>query len=234
MADAGTSHTITVIMTLAMLLPRTGLGEPTAADSSRPVASRPVNSRPAAELRAVPPILDPDYRHRKTNQLELVAFGSTYLGASVKKSWIVGTRLLFHLNNMFAVGGSYGYQWTSVNSLSSAGAPLTDRHTQFLDAEVAISNDVAMRLGAKLVEMDLYMTLGAGAVRLDGQWDFLGVIGGGVKFYTGLPWLAVRIDVNTLLHSVDHPAGAEVDADISFALGLCLLFPSDPSPLERR
>ncbi len=162
-----------------------------------------------------------------------MTFASTYLGASVKKSWIVGTRLLFHLNNMFAVGGSYGYQWTSVNSLSSGGPPLTDRHTQLLDAELAISNDVAMRLGARLVEMDLYMTLGAGAVRLDGQWDFLGVIGGGVKFYTGLPWLAVRIDVNTLLHSVDHPAGAEVDADISFALGLCLLFPSDPSPLER-
>lgn len=221
-----TTLAIVVVVALVALLPRTGSGEPSP-------AQKPATQPPAAELRAIPPILDPRFRHRKARQLELVTFASTYLGASVKKSWIVGTRALFHLNNMFAVGGSYGYQWTSVNSLSGGGPPLTDRHTQFLDAELAISNDVAMRLGAKLVEMDLYMTLGAGAVRLDGQWDFLGVIGGGVKLYTGLPWLAVRIDVNTLLHSVDHPTGAEVDADISFALGVCFLFPTDPSPLER-
>lgn len=207
-----------VIVTLVVLVPRAGLGQ---------------QVEPATTLKAIPPILDPQYRHRKTHQLEGVTFGGTYLGASVKKSWIVGARLLFHLNNMFAVGGSYGYQWTAVNSLSANGPPLTDRHTQFLDAELAISNDVAMRLGSRLVEMDLYLTLGAGAIRLDNQWDLLGVVGGGVKVYLGLPWLALRIDVNTYLHSVDHPTGASVDGDISLALGLCLLFPPDPSPLER-
>ena len=211
-----------MVLTLVVLLPRTGRGEPVPA------------KKPVAELRAIPPILDPHHRHRKTHQLEMVPFGGTYLGASVNKSWIVGTRLLFHLNNMFAVGGSYGYQWTAANSLSNNGPAVTDRHTQFFDAELAISNDVAMRLGSRLVEMDLYMTVGAGTIRLDGQWDFLGVLGGGVKLYTGMPWLAIRIDVNTYLHSVDHPTGAKVDSDVSVALGLSFLFPPDPSPLERR
>lgn len=218
------------VVTLTTLHPRTGFAEPMADAKTRAPASQPATR---AELRKIPPILDPHYRHRKTHQLELVTFGSTYLGSSIKKSWLTGGRLFFHLNNMFAVGGSYGYQWTSVSTLSNGGPALGDRHTHFIDAEVAISNDVAMRIGKKLVEMDLYMTLGAGAVRLDGQWDALGVIGGGVKLYTGLPWLAVRIDVNTLLHSVDHPSGAKVDADISFALGLCILLPTNPSPLER-
>lgn len=215
---------------LSALAPRESSAAPST-PTSRPAASP--SSRPRVDLRAIPPILDPEYRHRKRHQLELVTFGGTYLGASIKKSWLVGGRLFFHLNNMFALGASYGFQWTSVRSLSAGGPPLTNRYTHFLDAEVAISNDVAMRIGETLLEMDLYMTVGGGVVRLDGEWGPLGVLGGGVKLYTGLPWLAVRIDVNTLIHSVDHPSGAEVDADISFSLGLCFLLPTNPSPLER-
>ncbi len=182
-------------------------------------------ARQGAAPEKIPNILNPDFRHPKRHQVELVAFGGTYLGASIQKSWLTGARAFFHLNNMFALGASYAYQWTAVRGLHASAPDLSDRHTQFLDLEVAISNDVAMRVGTLLIELDLYATLGAGAVRLDGDWDFLGVVGGGLKAYTGVRWLAVRVDVNNYLHRVRKPGGDSVDMDISFSLGLSFLLP---------
>jgi hypothetical protein len=182
-----------------------------------------------ADIHAIPPVLDPEMRHRKTNQLELAIFGGTYTGPSLKKSWITGGRGYFHLSNMFAVGGSYGYSHHAVNQYAGPGTQLEQRNTHYLTAEGAMSTDVAMRMGRSLIEMDLYMTLGAGARQLNGDWGPLGMIGGGVKFYTGLSWLAVRIDVNNYLHRV----GDAVDMDISFSGNVAFLFPSTPSPFER-
>lgn len=174
----------------------------------------------------LPAVLDPALRHQKAYEIELSPFAGTYVGPSADKSWIAGGRLHLHFNNMFAVGAAYGFQWLAVDSLSCEGPPLEARATHYLDGELVISNDVAMRMGSEILEMDLFLTLGAGAVLLDAQWEFLGVAGGGIKFYTGLPWLAVRIDVNTYIHRVDHPRGAEVDTDFSFALSLAFLIPT--------
>ena len=201
--------------------------------TASPALSAQDRAAAGADPAAIPPALDPQFRHRKRHQLELTAFGGTYLGPSIKKSWITGARAYFHLNNMFALGASYGYQWTAVDSLHISAPPLTDRHTHFLDAEVAISNDVAMRVGQTVIELDLYMTLGLGTMRLDGNWEYLAVVGGGLKAYTGIPWLAVRIDVNNFLHRVRKPMGDTVDMDVSFALGVSFLLPPDPSPPER-
>lgn len=182
-----------------------------------------------AGSREIPRVLDPEFRHRKTNQVELALFGGTYTGPSLKKSWITGARGYFHLSNMFALGASYGFSHHAVNQFAGPGTLLRQRNTHYISGEGAMSTDVAMRMGRTLIEMDLYMTLGAGARQLDGDWGPLGVIGGGVKFYTGLSWLAVRIDVNNYLHKV----GDAVDMDVSFSGNVAFLFPPNPSPFER-
>jgi outer membrane beta-barrel protein len=184
--------------------------------------------------RAVPPILDAEYRHRKRHQIEVALSGGTYLGATLKKSWIIGGRAHFHLNNMFAVGAGYGFSRHAVSALEPGGPPLSDHNTHYLTGEGAMSTDVALRLGRTVVEMDLYMTLGAGARRLNGDWGPLGLIGGGVKLYTGLSWLAVRIDVANYLHAIQLTSGSKIDVDVSFALGVAFLLPPNPSPRERR
>jgi hypothetical protein len=181
------------------------------------------------EIPALPAVLDPELRHRKKHQIELALFGGTYTGPSLRKSWITGARSYFHLSNMFAVGGSYGFSRHAVNHYAGPSSQLEQRNTHYLSAEGAMSTDVAMRVGRSLLELDLYMTLGVGARQLDGDWGPLGVIGGGVKLYTGLSWLAVRIDVNNYLHRV----GGAVDMDISFAANVAFLFPPNPSPFER-
>ncbi len=88
---------------------------------------------------------------------------------------------------MFALGASYGYQWTAVDTLHGAAPPLEDRHTQFLDAEVSISNDVAMRIGSALIELDLYMTLG---------WEPFGWMGTGMRW--GSSAAASRLTLESL------------------------------------
>ncbi|MDD5306795.1 MAG: hypothetical protein PHU25_05685 [Deltaproteobacteria bacterium] len=181
---------------------------------------------PCGATKALPPVLDPACRHRKDLQAELSLFGGSYLGASLGKSFLAGGRSYFHIDRMFAVGASYGFTRLFIGN-RRFGETIEDRNVHLLSGELAISNDIAMRMGRQLLEMDLYLTLGAGALRLNEEWEALGVLGGGVKFYTGLPWLAVRLDVNTDMHGT-HGA---FDADFTVVAGLSLLFPARPSPL---
>ncbi len=174
----------------------------------------------------VPPDLDPAHRHQKRHQLELAPFIGTYLGATLKKSWITGVHSQLRLSDLLAVGASYGYSHHAVNLLSCAGDELRDRDAHYLSGEVSIAVDAAMRVGRHVVQMDLYATLGAGALELNGDWSALGVIAGGVRFYTGLPWLAIRIDVDNYLHRIPLSTGDKTDVDVSFQLGIALLFPS--------
>ncbi len=173
-----------------------------------------------ADPRAIPPILDPAWRHRQTLQVELSPYGGTWLGGTVGASWIAGLRATLHIVAPWAVQLDYGYsQWT--------GAP-TDPSLHLISASLQVTHDVAMRVGEHLLEMDLYLTAGAGTIQVDRAWKAMGRLGGGVKVYTGLPWLAVRVDVDNYL----HPIAGHINVDVSFSLGLSFLFPVDPSPLE--
>lgn len=169
---------------------------------------------PPAALDAVPPVLDPACRHQKALQLELAPYGGSLLGPTIDSTFLVGGRLWLHLTAWLAAGASYG--WTR----PSAGLPDADVH--LVAGEVAFSNDMAIRFGQTVVPADLYLTLGLGAVRLR-DWELLGVLGGGVKFYTGLSWLAIRIDVNSYLHPT--PGGDGVDVDLAVTPGVSFLFP---------
>jgi hypothetical protein len=190
------------------------------------IRSAAADEAPCRASDALPPILDPACRHRKVLQVELSLFGGSYLGASLGKTFLAGGRSYLHVDRMFAVGASYGFTHLFVGD-RRFGASIEDPNVHLLSGELAISNDIAMRMGATLLEMDLYLTLGAGALRLNEEWGALGVLGGGVKFYTDLPWLAVRLDVNTYMHGT-HGA---FDVDFTVVAGLSFLFPTAPSPL---
>jgi hypothetical protein len=187
-----------------------------------------------AQLFAVPPALDPDYRHRGIHQLALAASIGTYLGAHLKKSWIAGARAMYRLSNRLTLGATYGYSHHAVNVLEGPGDLLRERNAHYLTGEVGLITDVAMRMGRTVILMDLSTRLGAGARQLNGEWGPLGMIGGGVMFYTGLPWFAIRIDVNNYLHAIPLVRGNSVDMDVSFALGLCFFLPARRSPFEQR
>ena len=184
-------------------------------------------------IHAIPPILDPHFRHRKTGQIELSPYGGSNLGASLSQTWIAGSRLYLHLNNTYAVGANYSFSKIGGAANRSMGGILEDDILHYLNLETMISNDVAMRVGNSLLEMDLYMTLGVGGIFINTEWQPMGLAGGGVKVYTGIPWLAVRVDVNNYIHPTQHKGSTAIDCDVTFTGGLSFLFPSNPSPYEK-
>lgn len=183
----------------------------------------------AAE-KPLPRIVDPAYRYPKGLQLEVTAFGGTYLSASLKNTWIAGGRALFHFSQSFALGAAYGSSYIDIGAQDGFGSVLTDKSIHFLDAEIMVSNDAAIRFGKSVLEFDLYLTAGVGAMYLNDKWEFLGLLGGGMKFYTPLSWLAIRLDLLMYFHRTGHATRSVVDVDIGLTAGVAILLP----PRKRR
>jgi hypothetical protein len=185
------------------------------------------------DLKKIPPILDPHYRHHKKGQFELFPYIGSYLGASFGQTWIAGGRLGYHFNNTFSLNGGYAFSKLYLNKASGYGATLTSDNVHYVDGQLMISTDAAIRTGKSVLELDLFTSLGVGAVKANNMWEPMGIIGGGVKIYTGLPWLAGRIDVNAYLHPTKHETAEPIDVDVGFLGGLSFLFPTKPSPYEK-
>jgi hypothetical protein len=217
---------------IAAFIAGVALLHPTVAFGAQPDGGSSPKAEPQkkAGQRSIPRILDTAYRHPKRHQLELTIFGGSYLGAHLKSSWLAGVRAYFHFDHMFALGAAYGTSQLAPSARENFGGAFDERTVHFVDGELSISNAVAMRVGKTLLELDLYLTVGAGAMRLNANWEFLGVIGGGIKVYTPVSWLAVRVDLNTFLHRTRRLDVSSIDGDITLTLGLSFLLP----PRKRR
>ncbi len=190
------------------------------------------SAQPPVDPRAIPPILDPAFRHRKRAQLELSPHGGSYLGRSVGSSFLTGVRAHLHLSELLAVGASYDYSRLQSPSALATLPAARDLHS--ILAEASLANDLAMRVGKTLIALDLYLTLGLGALQIADEWKLAGVVGGGVKFYTRLSWLAVRIDLQSHIHPTPTGPGAQrVDVDLALTGGLSFFLPARPSTFER-
>ncbi len=185
-------------------------------------SAQPVRSE---EGGAIPKALDPEYRHKKAGQFEVYPFGGSYLGAMIDQTWTAGAKIYLHLNNTVALGGSYSFSKLYSDATSSFGSTLNSDNLHIANFEMMVSNDVAMRVGKRVLEMDLYFTLGVGGMLMNEIWEPVGLAGGGLKIYTGLPWLAARVDVNNYIHATPLPGRESIDCDTVFIGGFSFLFP---------
>lgn len=170
-------------------------------------------------------IADRGERYSKRFQSELGIYGGDYLGDEWLNTWDAGAHYYLHLNNTFAVGTNYTYSRIRADSGSSFGTSLRTKDMHIIDAEVMISNDCAFRAGKSIIECDLFMTLGGGAIWINREWKPMGVIGGGIKIFFTPPWVALRFDVNTPIHPTPKPGGDSINADVMFNLGVSFFFP---------
>lgn len=170
-------------------------------------------------------LLDRRYRFHKQWQSELGLLGGDYIGDAWLNTWDVGARYYLHLNNTFAIGAAYLYSPIRADSTSTFGQSLRTKHTHLIDGELRISNEAAFRAGDSIIECDLYLTLGGGAIYINRVWKPLALIGGGIKVYTPAPWFAVTFDVNSYLHPTPKPGGSSFNADMVINAGVAFLFP---------
>lgn len=174
-------------------------------------------------------LMDRRYRLSKRHQSEISLFGGDYLGDEWLNNWDVGARYFFHLNNAIALGAEYMYNPIRADDSSVFGQSLKTGFAQTVTAQLMYSNDAAFRTSVKsILECDLLLTVGVGAMEINRIWEWAAVVGGGLKIYTPVPWFAVRFDVNGYLHPTPKPTGDAFNADLVMNLGFSFLFPQRP------
>ena len=198
-----------------------------AADAAAGVAAAPASGEALPDDgMGIAKSLDRRYRYPRRLQSELSVFGGNYLGDEWLNTWDAGARYYLHINEVFAVGTSYTFSEMRVSADSSFGKSLTSKMTHLADAEVMIGNDCAFRAGKSVIDCDLFATLGVGGMWINRSWQPLGIIGGGMKIYLPVPWLAIRFDVDSVLHPTPKPEGDSFNADVMFNFGVSFLFPN--------
>ncbi len=183
-----------------------------------------LTSLPARAEDAIPNFLNPDFRIKQATHFALMPYGGSYLGSSVGQSFIAGAKGYYHIDNTWAVGANFGYSRLLTDVRNNFGGSVEDDNLYLGDIEATLSNDTAMRAGKSLIEIDFYLTLGAGMIRINDYNEPMGVIGGGAKFYTGLNWLALTVEVINYAHYTDQPGKDTFDFDTTFIGGVSFLF----------
>lgn len=180
-------------------------------------------------LSLTPAVFAADFESAAASQVplkswELNLYGGSYLGRHLGQTWTGGVKTRHHFNRLLSLGLRYGTGSLEADSSSAFGGAVSENFFHLGGAEVTLSNEALLHWGPDWVPMDFYLTLGSGAMKLNSSWEPYGLIGGGVKFYTGLPWLGVTVDVDNYAHMTPILTGDTFDMDTLFTVGLALLF----------
>jgi hypothetical protein len=188
-------------------------------------------SAPSAPPSVQEEILQPEHRKLRGNQVGLDVAGGSLIGCSVGQTFIVGGRVTYYPIRHLGIGGVYGYS----RGIGGSDA-VRRRSVHYAHGQLELPLISALRVGRhKVLEMDLFGVGGAGAIYIARGWNAMGVIGGGVRIYPPVRWLAIRIDALTFLHHTGREPDRTFDTDVAFTLGLSFLLPSrDVSRSARR
>lgn len=180
----------------------------------------------AAPTTAAPDVLDPATRRLRGNQVAIDLGGGSMNGRGVGQSFVATGRLTYYPIRQLGIGAVYSFSQGIGGVATAAGDWVHAVHGQL---ELPLIS--ALRVGRhRVLPMDLFGEAGAGAVHLAERWEPLGVIGGGVRLYTRVRWLAVRIDALTYLHDTRREVGrALLDTEVAFTLSLTVLLPRRPA-----
>ncbi|HEX5038468.1 MAG TPA: hypothetical protein VFX30_15040 [bacterium] len=190
----------------------------------------PPKAEPAKEEETedeLPAGLDYDRRKAVDQRFELSPYGGDYFGDKLNHSFIVGADLTFNFTNMFGIVGNFSWSQSSVDRTSALGAVFNQKNTWIYDGGFVINMPALFRGGKSAVECDLYSTLGAGVVSINGGSHVGGFIGGGMKIRPNIKWFAIRVDIRDYFTSLNNPGGSDFENVLTVRLGPTFLFPPE-------
>ena len=164
------------------------------------------------------------YSDRNVNEFTII--GGNYLGENWKNTYYIGGQYLYHINQTFSFGAQYVYSPIVVDANTPFFASLRTKDVHIATALCQLNTPAAWRLGKTIYNMDFYFTLGGGAMQINQQWKATGVIGGGVRMYFPVPWLAFRLDINSYIHMTPMGGRTDLSGDVSMGGGVSFLFPN--------
>lgn len=180
------------------------------------------------EMKGYPEVLNYESRNAKPTRNEIFIAIGDYYGDSLENSWLVNGEYMFHFTRHFGLGADFGYSRADYGENASYATPgfFTNKNIYILDATGQISFPAAYKMGKHVIETELYILLGGGTININSSYEPHGFIGGGMKIYTGKPWLAVRVDLRDTFHTINKPGGDnEFDQDLLFMAGLSFQIP---------
>ena len=175
-----------------------------------------------------PEVLDYGTRKAWTTRNEFFVYAGDYYGDSFENNWTAGAEYMFHFTKHFGLGVDFGYSQADYreNIYYSTAGFFNNDNIYIYDATGMISFPAAYRVGRHVIETDLYILFGGGVININSSYEPHGFIGGGMKIYTGKPWLAVRVDLKDTFHTTNKPGGDnEFDQDLLFVAGLSFQIP---------
>jgi hypothetical protein len=131
-----------------------------------------------------------------------------------------------------AIGAEYSYSDLRADSSGDFGGTLTTHQNHLVFGALAFSNAAAFRAG-ETIDCDLFFTIGGGAMTINRQWQWTAVVGGGIRVYLPVPWLAIRFDVNSYMHPTPKPGGDAFNADLALNAGVSFIFPNREKRYEQ-
>lgn len=175
----------------------------------------------------IPASLDYDRRNAVDHRFELSPYIGDYFGDKLNHTFIVGGDLTFNFNNMFGIVGNFSWTPASVDKTSALGAIFNQKNEWIYDGGLVINMPAVFRSKKTLVECDLYTTLGAGVVSINGGSHLGGFIGGGMKIRPNIKWFAIRVDIRDYFTSLDNPGGSDFENSLSLRVGPTFLLPPE-------
>lgn len=162
---------------------------------------------------------DEAYDWRKY-QSEFGIFGGDYLGDEWYNNWDVGARYYFNINKTFGFGVEYQYNPIRYDRSGDFGRGLVTDQSHTIFGAMTVANTAAFKSGNSIIDCDLYLTLGGGSIQINRLWEYMIMIGGGIKVYMPMRWMAVRFDVNSYMHPTPKPGGDAFNADLAINAGV--------------
>ena len=162
---------------------------------------------------------------------ELYFYGGGYLGDESTNSWMAGTSYSYMFTEFFGAGAQYVYTDLKPVPGSSLDNDFRSKHTQSWTADFIVNNPMIFKTGKNMVTADIFLTLGAGPMKINDYWEPTGLIGGGMRVYLN-KWLTLRFDVNSYIHPIRRGGTETINSDLAMFGGLGILFPIKHYPTE--
>jgi len=166
----------------------------------------------------------PIYHH------DISIFAGNYLGDEWRSTWDTGIQYSFFFSKYMGVGISYLYSPINVDTHSQFGQSITSKHTHTIIGKAVFANPCAFQAGQKQIHCKLIGSIGAGRMHINHTWQLSIEIGGGMLIYlskpsTAKPHIALRFDVNTIIHRTPYPGNDHWNSDIVTNIGIAFLLP---------
>ena len=185
-----------------------------------------LSARAESEENKIPPSLDTNLRELWTTRNEFYLFAGDYFADSLKNSYIFGGDYTYRISKNIGLGGSFGYSRANYGDNKFYEGFFPDKNLYVIDAVGTYSCPLIYLMGSHLFEADLIATVGVGATKIASGWKPHGFVGGGVRLYFGIPWLAFRIDIRDTFHSTPRPNQKDAfDEDLLFLFGFTFEIP---------